>query len=294
MPLAVFRRPTSSLARLDGLDAADFVGSYDDLSGMLAAADGCATVYNLAAATSLLSRDRDERERLNAVFPRRLAEALIDRGWPGRLVHCSTVGAVGLSDEPRVLDETSPFTAGHIHYCETKRRGEEAVLRAAARGLDAVVVNPATLLSDRGLRDSQRVAFEKAAYGRLAAYPPGGTSICWADDVAAGMAAAARSGRRGQRYILGGENVTFADYFRAIAKAAGVRPPRLRIPGRLMPALGALSETLRGTMGADMGRFAAAYGWYSSEKARRELGYIGTPLAEIVGRMLRASTAGRG
>ena len=281
----VFRRSSSDPSRLSGFPWEDAVGSFADSAALSKALEGVRAVFHLAACTSLLDADRPEREEANVSAVDSLLKAL--RTVPGvRLVHCSSVGAVGYSSRPEVLDERSPFDAWGVHYFETKRRAEERVLEAVAGGLDAVIVNPGTLIGT-GMKESQRRAFAAAAAGRAWAYPPGGSCFASVEDAAQGLLLTAQNGRRGERYILGGSNLSFREYFSSIARLAGFPPPRIPIPGALLPAAGWVLELLFGIMGRDTGRLAAGFGYYSSEKALRELGYGITPLEEVLAEILK-------
>ncbi|HBL18105.1 MAG: hypothetical protein A2X36_15425 [Elusimicrobia bacterium GWA2_69_24] len=285
VPVAVYRRKSSRLDHLAGCRFTETVGELDDAQGLRGALAGCRAVFNLAATTSLLQRDAAERRRWNCDFVGSLADLLLAAG-PVRLVHCSTAGAVGLSPGPAVIDETSPFNAADIDYFATKRAGEDALRVAAAKGLDAVVVNPATIVGPRGMRGTQLRALRELLAGRMWFHPPGGTCVARAADVARGMRLALEKGRAGQRYILGGTNVPFAEFYGTLARLAGVRAPFLDLPAGWMPAIGSLSEALLGVAGADTGRLAARFGWYSSDKAVRELGYSITPFPEVLKELL--------
>lgn len=240
---------------------------------------GCRVVYNLAACTSLLGQDGAQRQWVNADFVKLLVSA-VPKGV--RLVHCSTAGAVGFTREPVVLDEDSPCSDSGIHYFQTKREGEHAALSC---GKDVVVVNPGMCIAETGMRAVQTEAFRRALRGEMPFYPPGGASFAYAPDVARGMILAAAKGKAGKRYILGGTNLTYKEYFGRIAALGRVAPPRVPLPRVLLPLGGWAVEALLGGMGADSGRMAAGFGYYSSERARTELGYDISPLDTILKRI---------
>lgn len=281
----VFRRPSADVSRLKGFPFEEAVGEFSDAAALARAIEGCRAVFHLAACTSILDSRRQEREESNVSAVRELLSAL--RAFPGvRLAHCSSVGAVGFSERPKLLDEGSPFHSGGIHYFETKHRAEELVQDAVSRGLDAVIVNPGTLIGT-GMKEVQGRAFAAAAAGRAWAYPPGGSCFTSVDDAAKGMLLASEKGKSGERYILGGRNLPFRDYLASIARLAGARPPAFPLPGPLLPAAGWVLERFCSIMGRDTGRLAAGFGYYSSEKAVRELGYAITPLDETITMILR-------
>lgn len=284
--VTVFRRPGSSLDNLADCPREEVVGDIHDPKAVTRALEGRSSVYNLAACTSLLDRDAEERERVNEAFVRTLAEAMLGRRGL-RLVHCSTVGTAGLSEHPTIRDEGSVFNASHIHYFATKKRAEETLARYIGRGLDAVIVNPGLVIGSAGMRPVQKRAFLQAATGRQRFYPSGGACISYVDDVVHGMIRARELGHVGERYILGGTNVTFLEYFRRIAFLGGARPPGIRLPRFLLPAAGWAMELLLGSMGRDSGLMAAGFGYYASDKALRELGYKITPLDDALADIYR-------
>ncbi|MBI3296592.1 MAG: NAD-dependent epimerase/dehydratase family protein [Elusimicrobia bacterium] len=285
-----FHRPGSDLEVLRGLRHRAVAGELTSAEDLRRGLSGCEAAFHLAACTSLLKRDRRRRAEVNVAGVRALLEALA--GLKVRLVHCSTVGTVGFSGRPDVLDESSPFDAGGIDYFLSKRRGEELVLEAARRGLDAVVVNPGTLIGARGMRGVQKTAFKKAAAGGVLAYPPGGSCFTPVEDAARGLVAAWRKGRSGERYILGGANLGFREYFSKVAALGGARGPLLPLPGALLPTAGCLVESMGGSIGRDTGRLAAGFGYYSSRKAERELEYALTPIDEALRGIYEALGAG--
>ncbi|HVE12617.1 MAG TPA: NAD-dependent epimerase/dehydratase family protein, partial [Elusimicrobiota bacterium] len=270
----------------------DRVGRWEDAGELKAALRGCEAAVNLAACASLVERDRTERERVNVGLPRALCAALREAAPRARLLHCSTAGTAGLGG-PAPRDESAPFDAARIHYFATKRAGEELVLEAARGGLDAVVVNPTTVFGPR-MRPLQAAAFRRAAEGRMLACPPGGSSFVYAPDVCAGASAALARGRRGERYILGGENLTFRDYFTRVAAVAGKPGPRFALPPAALPVAGALLGLFDKSVGADTGRLAAEFGYYRSEKAERELGYRRTDLGDALRATYQAVVLGEG
>ena len=153
-----------------------------------------------------------------------------------RLLHCSSVAAVGASEKRQMLHENSPYTIGHLNlgYFETKRLAEEKVRDAVKRGLlDAVIVNPSTVYGPGDAKKGSRKVQVKVAQGRFPFYPSGGASIVAVHDVVDGMVAAWQKGRTGERYILSGENLLIRDVFRKIAARAGARPPIISLPKRM-------------------------------------------------------------
>jgi len=207
-----------------------------------------------------------------------------------RIVHTSSVVAIGATTTLEPLDEDSEFNlAGlRVDYVHAKRAAEQLALAAAQRGQAVVVVNPAYLV---GPEDHERSElgrfcsrFWKGQY-RLAL--PGGFNFVDVRDVATGHLLAAEHGRPGRRYLLGGENHTMPEFCRLLAQAAGQEPPRLLpMPSGVLTLLAALAEVgawLRGRK-ADPAlqqvRLNRWHWFYRSERARQELDYAPRPLTE--------------
>lgn len=280
IPVRIYRRQTSSLMRIREDKFEDCVGELGSEYGIRNAISGCDTFFHLAACTSLLGRDRKLRIKTNVTDVQMIRSALgSEKGI--RFIYCSTVGAIGILREPVVMSESSAFTGGDIHYFETKRQAEEIVQSGARGGLNAVIVSPGTVLGPHMLHN-QMDAFTRASEGELLFYPPGGNSFCFVHDVVKGMIAAAEKGQKGERYILAGHNMTFREYFTKISQTFGQKPPKFQIPGALLPVAGQIAELFFRKYGKDFGLIASRYGYYSSAKAKSELGYEITPFEEMI------------
>jgi dihydroflavonol-4-reductase len=204
-----------------------------------------------------------------------------------RLVHTSSVVAVGLSVDGRPCDETARWNfeaEGLVDaYAITKRRAEETVHAARAR-IDAVIVNPTYMFGPRDARPSSGRLIIDVVRGRVPGWTPGYNNFVDVRDVARGMIAAWQRGRRGERYILAGHDMTYGDVMRRIAAAAGARPPRLRVPhpaAWLFGKWGDLVERLGRDPVVNSTQIRYAYSdkfRFHSDKAARELGYQVSPL----------------
>jgi dihydroflavonol-4-reductase len=281
----ILRRAASALDKLTGLSFEDFAGELGNAADFRRAAEGCDTVFYLAACTSLLDCDKNQRWETNVRCLETALDVLLTRAGT-RLVYCSSVGAIGFGNISKVRDEAAVFESGGIDYFVTKKKAEERVLDAVRRGLDAVIVNPATIIGVRGMREVQQQLFRQAVSRSVLAVPPGGTCIVSAEDVVRGMLLAAEKGKRGERYILGGENLSYRDYFSTIARAAQRKPAIFVLPGWVFPFLGAVLEVLCKKLGRDTGYLAKGFGYYSSRKAECELEYQKTPLADTLQEVL--------
>jgi dihydroflavonol-4-reductase len=206
-----------------------------------------------------------------------------------RLVHTSSVMAVGAGHGKEVLTEDAPFTLQRLRmdYVHAKKAAEEIAL-AAARDRDVVVVNPGFLLGPEDYDGSiiGRLCL-RCWKGRVPLLPPGGMSFADVRDVAAGHLLTAEHGRRGRRYILGGENLTMVDFVRLAATVRGLSPKWwLPMPGWLNATIACAAElraawTRREPYPSLQHVRLNRYHWYyCSDQARTELGYEVRPILE--------------
>jgi dihydroflavonol-4-reductase len=210
-----------------------------------------------------------------------------------RLVHTSSVVAVGLSTDGRPSTEEAPwnFEAHGLldGYAITKRQAEERVLAAAADGLDAVVVNPTYLLGPRDARPSSGKLIIDIARRRVPGWPRGANNFVDVRDVARGMIAAWQRGRRGERYILGGHNLPYRAVMEQIAALAGTRPPRLGLPRVVATLAGRVGDLAERFLDRDplITSTSVRYAFtdrfqFASDKAARDLGYAFGPLEPAI------------
>ena len=198
-----------------------------------------------------------------------------------RFLHCSTISAVAYRDGPEAVDETATFNFGplRIGYSDSKFAAEQHVLAEVARGLDAVIVNPPSMYGAGDRRKGNDSLLTTVLRGTLRWAPPGGLNVANVTDVCAGMIAALKRGRCGERYILGGENLTGRELLQRIADRAGARAPRRTLPPLLVRTAAralACKERLFGSrppLTSEVLRLAPKFQWFSSEKAERELGW---------------------
>jgi dihydroflavonol-4-reductase len=267
--------------RTDFVDLLDAAG----LERMLA---GCDALVHVAALYSYDDADEPELERVNVQGTRTVLTAAARMGVR-RIVHTSTCGTCGpVAGRPATEDDGPPDWELAVPYKRTKLEAERIVLAAARDGLDAVVVNPTTPVGDGDRRPTPTGAMVAGvARGRFRAYV-GGTGLNLVDvrDVALGHALALERGRTGERYLLGGVDLSLRDAFAAIAAAAGRPRPRLRVPYAVARAGAALGLANRNEV-----RLARTPMFFSSAKAERELGYRPGPLEPALARAVREALA---
>jgi dihydroflavonol-4-reductase len=283
-------RPTSDRRNLAGLAIEIAEGSLEQPESLARAVTGCRYVYHVAADYRLWVPDPEPMFRTNVVGTRDLMIAALEAGVE-RVVYTSSVATLGLIPEGSADEETPSRAEDMIGpYKRSKFEAEEVVRNLAHdRGLPVVIANPSTPVGPGDLKPTPtgRMILE-AARGQMPAFVDTGLNIVHVDDVAEGHLAAAEKGRIGERYILGGENMSLAEILAQVSLAAGRRAPSLRLPhGMLYPvAVGAeLAARLTGReplITLDGVRMSRKKMFFSSEKASRELGYGPRPAREAI------------
>jgi dihydroflavonol-4-reductase len=264
---------------LAGLQIETAIGDVRDLDSLRRAAVGVHTVIHSAAVVHIGWTGIDEARAINVAGSRNVAEAALAAN--ARLVHVSSVDALGLGTPGQPADEETPHTpVVPCPYVLTKRSGEEAVLEVAARGLWAVIVNPGFMLGPWDWKPSSGRMLLQVARRWTPLAPKGVNNFCDARDVAAGVLAAAERGQSGRRYILGGESLTYLEAWRIFAAVAGARAPLGEPPGPLiMAAAGKLGDLWTKLTGREPDVNSASVAmarlpkYLSSVRAETELGY---------------------
>jgi dihydroflavonol-4-reductase len=273
-------RKGQTLPALDGIPHERVEGTLDEDHALAVGVRGAEVVVHLAALVSFRPEDRAAMFRLHEGATAQLA-AFARRASVRRFLHMSTICAVGYSASPRELDESAAYNFAplRIGYCDSKYAAERAVLTEAANGLDAVVVNPPSMYGAGDRRKADGSLMEALMRGRIKVAPPGGINVANVLDVCRGCLLALDHGQRGQRYILGGENLTGRQLFARIAAVVGGKAPRLGTPALAVRAAATvlrLKERIFGSrppLTSEVLALAPRFLWYSSDKARRELGY---------------------
>jgi dihydroflavonol-4-reductase len=289
-PVRVLARPNSDRRNLAGLDVEIAEGSLENDSSLACAVAGCRTIYHVAADYRIWVPDPGPMFRANVEGTRNLLRAASEAGVE-RTVYTSSVATLGLLSGGSA-DETTPSSAEDMigPYKRSKFEAEEVARQFARdRRVPVVIVNPSTPVGPGDVKPTPtgRLILE-AARGQMPAFVDTGLNIVHVDDVAAGHLAAAEKGRMGERYILGGENMSLAEILAAVAQAVGRRAPRLRIPhSALFPvAFGAeLAARITGRepfVTLDGVRMSRKKMYFTSEKASRELGYQPRPARNAI------------
>jgi dihydroflavonol-4-reductase len=273
------RRPVERQA--DGVEPV--VGDILDPDAVDKALDGCDAVFHLAAVYSYRRADAALMRRVNVDGTRTLLDALARNGRGVRLVHTSSCATCGpVPGRAATEADSPPAWELSVPYKRTKLEAEQLALRAAAEGHDVVVVNPTTPVGpgDRGPTPTGKMVRDVVT-GRAPAYLARGVlNVVAVEDVAASHLRAHESGRPGERYLLGGENVTMRELFATLARAAGRTPPRLALPWLPVSAVAHAAHYALRPFGRepsllvlDEVRLARLPMAFDDAKARREIGH---------------------
>jgi dihydroflavonol-4-reductase len=217
------RRPDDRA--LEGLPIEIVPGDITQPGCLPAALRGVDIVIHSAALVHVGWTREAEMRLVNVEGTRHVATAA--RAAGARMLHVSSVDALGLGTREQPADEETPFDSRIVEcgYVHTKRAAEVVIQEEIARGLDAVIVNPTLMLGPWDWKPSSGKLVLEIARGWAKVAPPGGNDYCDVRDVAAGILAAIERGRTGRRYILGGEPLSYFDAFTLIANVVGVKPP---------------------------------------------------------------------
>lgn len=284
--IAAIRRAGTKTSHLDDIPIEWHDADLGSTAAMTRAFQGAACVFHCAAAVTVKRTVTPEMTAANVTGTANVIDAVVAAGVP-RLVHTSSVVAVGLSTDGQPCDETARWNFDQEGmgdaYSITKYRAE-AVLEAARARLDAVIVNPTYMIGPRDARPSSGRLVVDIVRRRVPGWTPGYNNFVDVRDVALGMIAAWHKGRRGERYILAGHEMTYGDFMREVARVAGTRPPQRRVPRPAAWLFGKWGDLVERT-GRDpvVNSVQIRYAYsdrfrFRSDKAARELGYRPGPL----------------
>ena len=275
----VLRRSQSDLTELEGLDVEHHIGDIMDLASLHQATQGIDIVCHLAGVVGYSKAMRETMKKVNILGTQNVIEACLKNNVE-RLVHMSSVVTVGASFDKKPLNESSEFNLSHLNlgYFETKRKAENLVLEAVSKHkLDAVVLNPSTIYGPGDARKGSRGVQLKIAKGQFPFYTSGGVNVISIEDVTQSINSAIERGRKGERYIISGDNILIKDLFKIIAQEAGTKEPYVYLPNPLVHLIGFTGDLLekvgkRGPLNSENAWASIMYHWFDSSKAQKELG----------------------
>jgi dihydroflavonol-4-reductase len=291
----VLARAGSDRSNLQQLAVDIAEGDLNDPGSLERALSGCEGLFHVAADYRLGARDPGPLYRTNVDGTRNILNAARMAGV-ARIVYTSSVATIGIPADGTPGEEKTPAALSNMigHYKRSKFLAEEVAREAAREGLSVVIVNPSTPVGPGDIKPTPTgQLILDAASGRMPAYVDTGLNIVHVDDVAAGHLLAFERGRAGERYILGGEDMTLQAILAEIARLVGRKPPRIRLPYAAVLPVAYLAEGLAALSGRsgrvtlEGVRMSRKRMFFSSGKAAGELGYRWRPPLEAFEDALR-------
>jgi dihydroflavonol-4-reductase len=247
---------------------------------------GASAVVHLASLSSWDLIDAPEISETIEVGTRNILEAARENGGP-RVVFVSSLTAVAASQEARPVDESSAFTLDGepgLRYAQSKRRAEEICQAFCRAGLPVVIVNPGEVYgpNDHGLITAANLL--DFARSNPVLVCRGGLSVVHVEDVGLGIVRALERGRPGERYILGGENLTIRQAAQLTLDLLGMRKRIVTLPNGLIRLLTKVAVTLSIPLpyNPKIIPYATRYWFADSSKAQRELGVTFRPARDTL------------
>jgi dihydroflavonol-4-reductase len=295
--LRLLARSTSPTKLISTLKNSEIVtGDLRDASTYKQALRGCEAVFHVAADYRLWTRnaaDAMEMYRSNVEGTRGLIDAARQAGVK-RIVYCSSVATMGFRSDGSVVDEETPVTLEEMigHYKRSKFVAEQVALEAGKKGDDVVIVNPSAPVGEQDVKPTPTgriiVDFLKK---KFPAYVDTGLNVVDVREVARGHVLAYERGKPGERYILGGENLTLKQILDKLSATTGIPAPKVKLPYVFALAAGVFDTVFTGQLRGkeprvtiDAVRMGRKKMWVRSSKAERELGYKVVPVEDALRR----------
>src|SRR3984957_7977322 len=291
--LRLLIRSSSDLRNIQELPAERVTGDLREAASLKKAVAGCDVVVHVAADYRLWVPDPDEMYRSNLEGTRAILEAARENKIR-RVVYTSSVSTMGFQSNGRLANEESPVSLANMigPYKRSKFMAEEVALEAGRSGMDVVVVNPTTPVGERDIKPTPTgrivVDFLKK---KFPAYVDTGLNLVDVTECARGHVAALEKGTSGERYILGGENLTLKQILDKLAAITGLPSPKVKLPYAVALAAGVVDEIVSGRMlgrepraTIDAVRMGRKKMFVSCAKAERELGWKMVPVDDALRR----------
>ena len=291
--LRLLVRPTSNLRNLEGLKAETAVGDLREPASLEKAMAGCDAVFHVAADYRLWVRDPDDMYRSNVEGTRAILEAARKNRVP-RVVYTSSVATIGFTHSGAPADEDSPVSLADMigHYKRSKFMAEQIALEAGRSGMHVVTVNPTTPVGEQDVKPTPtgRIVLDFLKR-KFPAYVETGLNLVDVRECARGHLLALEKGKSGERYILGGENLTLKQILDKLGRISGLPSPTVKLPYFFAFATGVIDEAITGRLlkrepraTVDTVRMGAKKMFATSDKAERDLGWKIVPVYEALRR----------
>jgi len=294
--LRLLVRAGSRRENLAGLSGDLVVGDLNDSASLRKGMEGCEAVFHVAADYRLWIRDPKPMYAANVDGTAAVIEAAQAAGVR-RTVYCSSVATLGFGYDHKSVNEETPVNVTEMigHYKRSKYLAERKAVEFAAKGVEVVIVNPSTPIGEQDIKPTPtgRIVLD-FLLGNFPAYMETGMNLVDVHDVARGHLLAFEKGRRGERYILGGENLTLKQILDVLGELTGLPSPTMKVPHSVAIAFAAFDQTFNGYIRnkepratIDEVRMGRKFMWVDSAKAERELGYKHGPAREALKRAAR-------
>jgi dihydroflavonol-4-reductase len=291
--LRLLVRSTSNLKNLEGLNAETAAGDLRDASSLEKAIAGCEAVFHVAADYRLWVQDPAEMYRSNVEGTRAILEAA-RKNNVRCVVYTSSVATMGFTGNGRPADEDSPVSLADMigHYKRSKFMAEQVALDAGRSGMRVITVNPTTPVGEQDIKPTPTgrivVDFLK---GKFPAYVETGLNLVDVRACALGHIYAMEKGKSGERYILGGENLTLKQILDKLGAISGLPSPKVKLPYFVAYVAGLVDQTVSGRLlgrepraTVETVRMGKKKMWASSAKAERDLGWNTVPADDALRR----------
>ncbi len=294
--LRLLVRAASRRENLEGLRAELVTGDLTDPASLRKGMQGCEAVFHVAADYRLWIRDPQPMYAANVDGTVAVIEAAQAAGVR-RTVYCSSVATLGFGYDREPVNEETPVNEASMigHYKRSKYLAERKAMEFAVRGAEVVIVNPSTPVGEQDIKPTPtgRIVLD-FLLGNFPAYMETGMNLVDVHDVARGHLLAFEKGRRGERYILGGENLTLKQVLDILGELTGLPSPTMKVPHAVAMAYAAFDQTFNGYLmnrepraTIEEVRMGKKFMWVDSAKAERELGYTHGTAREALARAAR-------
>lgn len=300
--LRLLVRSTSNLKNLQGLNAEAATGDLRDSASLEKAMSGCEVVFHVAADYRLWVRDPGEMYRSNVEGTKAILDAA-RKNNVRRVVYTSSVATIGFRHDGQPANEDSPVSLADMigHYKRSKFMAEQLAMEAGRDGMQVVTVNPTTPIGEQDIKPTPTgrivVDFLKR---KFPAYVETGLNLVDVRECARGHVAALEKGRTGERYILGGEDLTLKQILDKLGAITGLPSPKIKLPYAFAFAAGVVDEAITGVLlrrepraTVDTVRMGKKKMFASSAKAERELGWKIVPVEGALRRAVEWFRANR-
>jgi dihydroflavonol-4-reductase len=289
--LRVLVRATSNLANLEGISAETVAGDLLQPEDLRAGVRGCDAVMHVAADYRLWVRDPKTMYAANVEGTRALLRIAREEGVT-RCVYTSSVATMGFKSDGTIVDESTPVSIDDMigHYKRSKFLAEQAAIEASRAGQQVIILNPTTPIGAQDVKPTPTGRIVVDFLNRkFPAYVDTGLNLVDVTEVARTHCAALEAGRSGERYILGGENLTLKQILDKMSAITGLPSPTTKVPHGVALIFAFFDETITGRLRGrepratmEAVRMGKKKMFASSAKAQRELGFRIVPVYEAL------------